>query len=66
MSDGDISACVQDYNDEIIFGNVKNNSLIDIWNSSQYLNYRKKHIYLNDLNIKCCKECDMRLIGELI
>jgi cyclic pyranopterin phosphate synthase len=54
--EGNIILCCNDYHSTIIFGNLRNNSLIEIWNSEPYRNSRnqlKKGIYTADICRKC-------------
>jgi radical SAM protein with 4Fe4S-binding SPASM domain len=39
---GDVLLCMQDWNHKIKFGNIQNQSLLDIWNSRYYNQFRKK------------------------
>jgi len=64
-SDGAAAMCMEDYNNEIILGNVENESLYDIWNGEKYKKFRADHFNLTP-GVKCINECDMRLIGESI
>lgn len=57
--------CVEDYNNEIILGDAKKESLYDIWNGEKYRKLRKDHFDLTR-GIKCTEHCDMKLIGRLI
>ena len=62
-SNGESVECVEDFNNEIILGDVKKESLYDIWNGEKYNQFRRHHFDLNQ-NIKCSQKCDMKLIGE--
>lgn len=64
-SNGEAAECVEDYNNEIILGDVRKESLYDIWNGERYRKFREDHFNLTP-GIKCTKQCDMTLIGELI
>ena len=64
-SNADVVMCMEDYNNEIILGNAKENSLYDIWNGEKYNEFRKNHYDLAK-GIKCTKECDMHLAGEYL
>lgn len=57
--------CVEDFNNEIILGDAKSESLYDIWNGEKYRKLRKDHFDLTR-GIKCSERCDMKLIGRLI
>ena len=62
-SNGEAAMCMEDYNNEIILGDAKNESLYDIWNGEKYAKFRKDHFDLTS-GIKCTEECDMKLIGS--
>lgn len=64
-SNGEAVQCVMDYNNEIILGDVRNESLQSIWNGIKYKNFRKDHFNLTD-GMKCTERCDMTLVGDLI
>jgi radical SAM protein with 4Fe4S-binding SPASM domain len=64
-SNGDVAMCMEDYNNEIVLGNVKEEKLVDIWNGKKYNEFRNDHINLTS-NIRCTKECDMKLIGNCL
>jgi len=61
-SNGEAAECVEDYNNEIILGNAKRESLYDIWNGGKYRKFREDHFNLTP-GIKCTERCDMKLIG---
>lgn len=62
-SNGEAAMCMEDFNNEIVFGDVHEKSLKEIWDGEEYKKFRKSHIYLNK-EIKCSEQCDMKLIGE--
>lgn len=64
-SNGEAAMCMEDYNNEIVLGDVNENTLYDIWNGTQYEEFRKKHICI-DCKIKCDAQCDMKLIGDFL
>jgi radical SAM protein with 4Fe4S-binding SPASM domain len=64
-SNGEAAMCVEDFNNEIILGDTKNESLYDIWNGKKYAEFRRTHFEL-DRDIKCITNCDMKLIGSMI
>ena len=64
-SDGSAAQCVEDYNNEIILGHVNDDSLYNIWNGEKYRKFREEHLTMK-ANMKCTKECDMKLIGEYL
>ncbi len=64
-SNGEATMCMEDFNNEIILGNVHQNTLKEIWDSEAYAQFRKAHLNVTK-GIKCNEQCDMRLIGECI
>ena len=64
-SNGEAAMCMEDFNNEIILGDVHNQSLKEIWDGEEYRQFRKNHIELQK-GIKCNEQCDMKLIGELL
>lgn len=64
-SNGESVMCVEDYNNEIILGDAKKESLYDIWNGEKYHQLRKDHFELTQ-GIKCTMQCDMKLMGNMI
>ena len=63
-SDGKVVMCMEDFNNEIILGDAKNESLTSIWNGKKYHQFRKDHLNLTP-NIKCTEACDMKLVGNM-
>jgi len=63
-SNGEAAMCMEDFNNEIILGDVRTESLNAIWNGEKYRKFRRDHLDLTK-GIKCTEECDMKLAGEL-
>jgi MoaA/NifB/PqqE/SkfB family radical SAM enzyme len=64
-SNGEACECVEDFNNEIILGDAKTESLYDIWNGEKYRRFRMDHFDLTP-GIKCTEQCDMKLVGSLV
>jgi radical SAM protein with 4Fe4S-binding SPASM domain len=64
-SNGEAVECVEDFNNEIILGDAKTQSLHDIWNGEKYKRFRLDHFDLTP-GLKCTEQCDMRLIGSFL
>jgi MoaA/NifB/PqqE/SkfB family radical SAM enzyme len=64
-SNGEAVECVEDYDNEIVLGDAKRESLHDIWNGERYRAFREDHFRLTR-GIKCTERCDMRLVGEFV
>lgn len=61
-SNGEVVMCVEDFNNEIVLGDAKTESLYDIWNGSRYQKFRQQH-FKSAVGLKCDKQCDMNLVG---
>lgn len=64
-SNGEVAMCMEDFDNEIILGNARKDSLYEIWNGKLYDQFRKDHIYLKE-GIKCTERCDMKTIGHFL
>ena len=64
-SNGEATMCMEDFNNEIILGDVRKNTLREIWNGEAYRKFRMQHLDACK-NIKCSEQCDMKLIGNLL
>lgn len=63
MADGSVVPCTQDYNVEMILGNVSEQSLQDIWNGEPYRLLREWHVNGQfPENHKCKTRCDQKKI----
>ena len=62
-SNGEVVMCMEDFNNEIILGDSKIESLYEIWNGVKYTHFRKEHFSM-PMGIKCVRQCDMKLIGQ--
>ena len=62
-SNGEVAMCMEDFNNEIILGDARKESLYDIWNGQKYQQFRKDHFELTH-GIKCTEQCDMKLVGN--
>ena len=61
MADGNVVPCTQISNNEIVLGNVKENTLEEIWNSKKYKNFRQMHIDGKfPKGHKCKEKCDQK------
>lgn len=55
---GNVSPCCVDYDESVIFGNVRTDHLYDIWNSSQFNEFRITHLAKKRNSIELCKDCN--------
>jgi len=67
MADGNVVPCTQISNNEIVLGNINNNTLEEIWNGPEYKKFRQMHVDGSfPENHKCKKSCDQIKIFEYI
>lgn len=67
MADGNVVPCTQISNNEIVLGNIKENTLEEIWNGKKYEEFRKMHISGNfTKNHKCQNSCDQVKLFEYL
>ncbi len=57
-AEGKAVLCCADYKREVIFGDVNNQSLKDIWNCDKYEEYRQELKKGNRKNLKLCRTCN--------
>ena len=58
QSNGLVSVCMEDYDNELIMGDAKTESLYDIWNSEDYEFLRTNQHRID----KCMERCDIRVM----
>jgi len=63
MSNGSVVPCTQDFNNEMVMGNVNKQALKDIWKNVHYHKFRK-NMLKQQTPCKCIDRCDMKLIGD--
>lgn len=59
-SNGDVSACCADWKLETVYGNVKETSLLDIWNSPKHLSLQKMMAGYQRSKIPFCQNCEFQ------
>jgi radical SAM protein with 4Fe4S-binding SPASM domain len=64
--DGRAVLCCNDYNAMEIVGDVKKNSLREIWNNEQYLRARRLHASGEQEKIPLCKYCSILQISPML
>ena len=55
--DGKAVLCCNDYEGEIIMGDLTKQSILDVWNGKKFLYYRKMHMYNKRDILPLCKKC---------
>jgi len=63
--DGNTSPCCRDFNAVINIGNIKNESIKNIWNGNKLKNYRISHIRGNFNEVPLCGECPGQPFGYI-
>src|SRR3989338_2546639 len=64
-SNGEIAMCMEDFNNEIILGDTKKDSLYQIWNNGEYQQFRKDHVF-GTKKMKCADRCDMKIVSDYL
>lgn len=63
MADGSVVPCTQDYNAEMVLGNVNEASLEEIWNGQRYRDLREWHVTGGfPAGHKCQGRCDQKKV----
>ena len=62
-SNGEVAMCMEDFNNELILGDARKESLYEIWNGEKYKQFRKDHFKFTP-GIKCTEKCDMKLVDN--
>jgi len=64
IEDGKVSPCCVDYKLEIVVGDLKEQSLLEIWNSEKMQKIRKIHKDGLFYTLSPCKNCEMAINGD--
>lgn len=56
---GDVSVCCNDYERKLVLGNVKNQTIHQIWTGSKIRHYRKLHLQGKYDQMPICDRCDV-------
>jgi radical SAM protein with 4Fe4S-binding SPASM domain len=59
---GNIVPCFEDYNEENVMGNLREKSLMEIWNSEKYVRFRADLKAKKRFAYPVCKDCNCKLI----
>lgn len=62
-SNGEACMCMEDYDNEIVLGDARRESLAEIWNGDAYRRFRQDHLLVTG-GLKCSERCDMMMVGE--
>jgi radical SAM protein with 4Fe4S-binding SPASM domain len=64
-SNGEVCMCMEDFDNEIVLGDARKDTLYDIWNGEAYRKFRQDHIDVTR-GLKCSERCDMAQAGERV
>ncbi len=64
-SNGEACMCMEDYDNEIVLGDARTQTLAEIWNGEAYRKFRRDHVDVTG-GIKCSERCDMALVGKCL
>ena len=62
-SNGEACMCMEDFDNEIVLGDARSQSLRDIWNGDAYRTFRRDHFDVTP-GLKCSEQCDMMMVGQ--
>jgi radical SAM protein with 4Fe4S-binding SPASM domain len=60
---GNVSPCIFDYKENIVFGNINQESLVDIWNGKKINEFRLMHLKRERSRHEDCSICEWLSIG---
>ena len=66
MADGNVVPCTQISNNELVLGNIKENTLEEIWNGKNREELRRCKILGFPKDHKCLKKCDQVKLFEYL
>ena len=64
LQDGKVALCCLDYDGKVIVGDMKNESILNIWNGKILNNLRQKQIKLKFDEISTCRACNQYIYME--
>ncbi|OGW04875.1 MAG: hypothetical protein A2W77_05640 [Nitrospinae bacterium RIFCSPLOWO2_12_39_16] len=64
LEDGKVALCCLDYDGKVIVGDMKNESILNIWNGKILNNLRQKQIELKFDEISTCRACNQYIYME--
>jgi len=63
--DGEVALCNHDWNGPQLLGNLRNQSVYDVWNGVQYKLIRELHSEGDRRAVEACKDCDYWVVSYL-
>jgi hypothetical protein len=64
-SNGEACMCMEDYDNEIVLGDTRRQSLAEIWGGDAYRALRQDHLHATP-GLKCSERCDMPMVGQCL
>ncbi len=66
-NEGKLTLCCEDFNEELIVGNIKDHSITEIWNNNYSNGIRRQHLNQETIKISVCKNCygPYRIISKI-
>ena len=61
MTSGDVTMCAYDWEAEVKYGNIKDNTLIELWNNPALKKKRSMHLWGKKKQVKLCDNCSYRV-----
>ncbi|MBU0536740.1 MAG: radical SAM protein [Nanoarchaeota archaeon] len=62
--DGKATACCIDFENRLMVGDIKKNTLSEIWNNKTYKRYRQLHMQGRFYDMPLCGACDIRKVSH--
>ena len=56
-SNGEVGLCCWDYDNEVKLGNIQKRSLLEVYNSEQFMKFRQAQIRMDCKDIELCSGC---------
>lgn len=57
LNDGRVTVCCEDWQGRYVVGNIRKDSLRDIWNNDAFWAFRKAHLERRKRDIPLCRDC---------
>lgn len=65
---GKATLCCRDYEEELVIGDIQENSIIELWNGPKAESIREKHLNPDKMDIRPCRVCfgTYRLVSDVV
>ncbi len=64
LQDGRVALCCLDYDGKVIVGDMRNETITEVWNGSPLNSLRQKQIELKFDEISTCRDCNQYIYME--